>query len=246
MDSPVTWLSIARMPRNAMTIARAPMSGGMSAATTPRKTHRDSAKRIGKAIISARARSSETWEPIWGPTTSPPPSRTSRPRSAVRKRSAAASASASGSSWTRIAVAEPSRETKVASRVAGQLSVRATAGSRRRAASASRTAAAAAWGTHERHDAEPGLAARRALDALLCADALRAGVLEVAALARELIGDGRPEDRRDQEEGDGGDQDGARPAVHEGGEPAHGTRSALAGLPPDLHGDLLDRQRDRR
>ena len=66
------------------------------------------------------------------------------PSNAARKRSVASSSSASGSSWTRTAVAEPSRDTSPGSRVDGQLSVCRTPGSRRRRASTSRTTAAAA------------------------------------------------------------------------------------------------------
>ncbi len=53
------------------------MSEGSRAAITPRKTHRDSRKMIGKASISARARSSPMIVPASSPTMATPPTVTS-------------------------------------------------------------------------------------------------------------------------------------------------------------------------
>ena len=74
---------------------RAPISGGSRAATTPRKTHSDSRKMIGKAIISARARSSPMIVPTCSPTTAAPPRRTSGSSPGSRSMRAAASSTAS-------------------------------------------------------------------------------------------------------------------------------------------------------
>ena len=56
IDSPANW-SIRRSSRNVITIAKPPTSSGSAAATRPRKTQKESSSRIGKANISARARS---------------------------------------------------------------------------------------------------------------------------------------------------------------------------------------------
>ena len=183
------------MPRKAATIASAPMSGGMSAATTPRKTHSDSRNRIGKAISSARARSSETCEPISGPDDVP----AAEPHvEALQRRAEAVGRLLLVGVRLELdedAVAEPSRDTSVGSRVDGPAERRLTAGSRRRAAlgvAHPRRGRPVAAGRRRRgarapRRRSPGRCPSPRSKRVLGAHALRAGVLEVAARARELI-----------------------------------------------------------
>ena len=57
-------------------IVSRPTNSGSRAAIAPRKTTSDSRNSSGKASASALARSAETWSPIAGPATAPPPTLT--------------------------------------------------------------------------------------------------------------------------------------------------------------------------
>ena len=94
-----------------MTIARPPISGGSAAATRLRKNQSASANRMGNAISSARARSSDTILLAARSAGAPPPSSTpDQPRNARETRSTVFVLSAEGVSTPTANAERPSRE----------------------------------------------------------------------------------------------------------------------------------------
>src|SRR5437667_28905 len=94
-----------------MTIARPPISGGSAAATRLRKNQSASANRMGNAISSARARSSDTILLAARSAAAPPPSSTpDQPRKARETRSTVFVLSAEGLSAPTANAERPSRE----------------------------------------------------------------------------------------------------------------------------------------
>ena len=123
-----------RSERNVPTTANPPISSGSAAATSPRNTSSSSIARIGKAISSARVRSSRTVSlTSLKPTAKPPTVRSSSSECSLGGiRSAASSRSAWSvcAKWPSISAALPSRE-RSSGEVRGSNGVRtaATSGS---------------------------------------------------------------------------------------------------------------------
>ena len=112
-------LDAIRSPRNVSAIAPSPSSGGRNAATSPRKTQKESRSTSGKAISSARRRSSWIASVTCCDAIAPPPSRTSgSPANADDRRAAASFVASPPFAW---------RYTSTTPR--SSMTVRATAGS---------------------------------------------------------------------------------------------------------------------
>ena len=95
-----TMPDIRRSIRKAPRIENTPITSGIAAATTPRKTTSSSTARIGKAISSALVRSSRVWSLTSLNEGANPPIRTSRVLGASRRlASSAASPPSSSMSW---------------------------------------------------------------------------------------------------------------------------------------------------